>query len=58
MADNDDPTTAEEIALALVVRCSSDPIDGTIELPDGRLVQFTGWMQLTQELSRVVDPVG
>jgi hypothetical protein len=44
------------IAIALVVRRASDPIDGTIALADGDPVPFTGWMQLTRLLSRAVDP--
>jgi hypothetical protein len=46
----------EVIVIALGVRRASDPIDGTIALPDGDPVPFTGWMQLTRLLSRVVDP--
>ena len=53
-ADTDD----EVIAIALVVRRASDPIDGTIALRDGDPVPFTGWMQLTRLLSSAVDPPG
>jgi hypothetical protein len=40
----------------MVIRPASEPIDGTIELPNEPPVPFTGWMQLTQMLSRAVTP--
>jgi hypothetical protein len=49
-------TDDEVIAIALVVRRASDPIDGTIALRGGDPVRFTGWMQLTRLLSSAVDP--
>lgn len=47
--------TDDEIAIALIVRRASDPIEGTITPPHGRPVPFTGWMQLTQLLARALD---
>jgi hypothetical protein len=44
-----------EIVIALVVRRASDPIEGTITLNDAAATPFTGWMQLTQLLSRALD---
>ena len=54
--DDHDPRAAEdEIVIALVLRCSSDPIDGTIAVADRPPERFTGWMQLIQLLARNVD---
>jgi hypothetical protein len=52
------PTAAgdDEIAVAIVIRRASDPIAGTIMLPDALPLPFTGWMQLTQLLARALDP--
>jgi hypothetical protein len=57
MAENHAPAGAPEddIAIALVVNRASDPIEGTITPPHGRPVPFSGWMQLTQLLGRVLD---
>lgn len=46
----------DEIAIALVVSRASEPIAGTIRLPQAPAVPFTGWMQLTQLLARALDP--
>jgi hypothetical protein len=54
--DQHTPAAADEIAIALVVRRASDPIDGTVALGERDPVPFTGWMQLTQLLSRALDP--
>lgn len=57
MDENTTPAGIEdEIAIALVVHRASDPIAGTITPPHGRPLPFTGWMQLTQLLSRALDP--
>jgi hypothetical protein len=45
----------DEIAIALIVHRASDPIRGTITSAHAGPVPFTGWMQLTQLLSRAVD---
>jgi hypothetical protein len=57
MDENTTPATGaeHEIAIALVVDRASDPITGTITLPHELPVAFTGWMQLTQQLSRALD---
>jgi hypothetical protein len=49
------PATGDEIAIALCVHRTSDPIEGTITPPHGLPVPFTGWMQLTQLLARALD---
>lgn len=58
MDEHSTPTAGEDnIAIALVVRRASEPIAGTITLPDEQPVDFTGWMQLTRLIARVVDSV-
>lgn len=48
-------TDTDEISIALLVDRASDPIAGTLSLPHGPPVPFTGWMQLTQQLARALD---
>jgi hypothetical protein len=55
MNPEDSQASDDQIAVAIVVRRHSDPIDGTFALRDGVPVPFTGWMQLTQLLARVLD---
>jgi hypothetical protein len=57
MANPDRSAADDEIVIALVLRCSSDPIDGTVTVADRPPERFTGWMQLIQLLSRTVDRV-
>jgi hypothetical protein len=47
-----------DLEIALTVRRRSDPIGGTIALAGREPVQFTGWMQLTQLLSRALEADG
>ena len=58
MPDHDPQPGDDEIVIALVLRSSSDPIDGTIALAGGQPEPFTGWMQLIQLLSRQVNRLG
>lgn len=58
MDHQDTPPYAGEIAIAIVVRSVGDSIDGTIALADGPPVRFSGWMQLTQLMSRAVNRAG
>ena len=44
-----------EIAIALRVYRTTEPIAGTITLPHAPPIPFTGWMQLTQLLARALD---
>ena len=39
--------------LRLELECGSDPIRGTIAVPDGPMVAFTGWMELAAALEAV-----
>jgi hypothetical protein len=45
----------DELAIAIIVNRASDPISGTITLPHTPPASFTGWMQLTQLLTRALD---
>jgi hypothetical protein len=56
MDDQTAPAADDDVAITLVIRRASEPLDGTITLPDQQPVHFTGWMQLTQLLARVLDP--
>ena len=48
--------TDDGISIAIVVRRASEPIDGTITFSHEQPAHFTGWMQLTRLIARVVDP--
>ena len=50
--------TDDQIAIELIVRRDSDPIEGTLTPSQGRPAPFTGWMQLTQLLARALDSAG
>ncbi|MDQ3723525.1 MAG: hypothetical protein M3376_10785 [Actinomycetota bacterium] len=48
-------TEPHEIRLILVIDLDADPINGSLETPDGRSRGFLGWIGLAARLNAIRD---